>query len=77
MMMDRLEILEKKVHQAAEQLLKLRHEKNKMQSEIEFLEEENRKAKLLVHDSSKWQEQKKAAGNRLEKMLKKLNALDI
>ena len=75
--MDRLEILEKKVHQAAEQLLRLRHEKEKMQAEIQFLEEENRKAKDLLQDGAKWQEQKKAVSTRIEKILKKLNALGV
>ena len=75
--MDRLEILEKKVHQASEQILKLRQEKQKMQSEMEFLEEENRKSKELLQDSVKWQDQKKAVSTRIEKVLKKLNALGI
>jgi len=74
--MDRLDILEKKVHQAAEQLSKLRQEKQKMTVEIEFLEEENRKSKLLLQDNSKWQEQKKAVSTRIEKIIKKLNALE-
>jgi len=73
--MDRLDILEKKVHLAAEQLIKLRQEKQKLQAELEFLEEENRKAKLLLHDSGKWQEQKKAVSTRIEKILKRLNAV--
>lgn len=74
--MDRLEILEKKVHQAAEQLYRLRQEKQKLQSEIEYLEEENKKFKLLLQEKSKWQEQKKAVSTRIEKILKKLSALE-
>ncbi len=73
--MERLDILEKKVHQAAEQLSKLRQESIKMRSEIQFLEEENKKAKLLLQDGTKWQEQKKAVTTRIEKIIKKLSAL--
>jgi regulator of replication initiation timing len=72
---DRLDILEKKVHQAADQLSKLRHESQKMRAEIQFLEEENRKAKLLLEDGTKWQEQKKAVSTRIEKIIKRLSAL--
>jgi hypothetical protein len=75
--MDRLEVLEKKVQLAAELLLKLRQDKQKMQSEIDYLEEENRKARLLSQENSKWQENKKAIGSRIEKILKKLNALGV
>lgn len=75
--MDRLDILEKKVLQAAELLSKLKQDKEKMQSEIDYLEEENRKAKLLLQDGSKWQDQKKAVSTRIEKILKKLNTIGV
>jgi len=74
---DRLDILEKKVLQAAELLSKLKQDKEKMQSEIDYLEEENRKAKLLLQDGSKWQDQKKAVSTRIEKILKKLNTIGV
>jgi hypothetical protein len=74
--MNQLDILEKKVHQAVEQLHKLRQEKVKMQAELDFLEEENRKTKLLLHENSKWHEQKKAVSTRIEKILKRLGALE-
>jgi len=74
--MDRLEALEKKVKQAAEQLIALREDRQRLQAELSFLQEENKRTKNLVRENERWQE-KKTLTHRIERVLKKINALKI
>ena len=57
--MDRIEILEKKVRLAAEQLISLKEEKQKMLAEIKYLEDENKRAKELLRENDNFREEKK------------------
>jgi hypothetical protein len=75
--MDRLETLEKKVQQAAEQLTTLREERQKLLSEIQFLKEENSRTQQLIRKNDTWQDEKKSVSHRIEKILKKINSLKI
>ncbi len=75
--MDRLEALEKKVKQAAEQLIALREDRQRLQAELSFLQEENKRTKNLVRENERWQEEKKTLTHRIERVLKKINALKI
>ena len=75
--MNRLEILEKKVKQAAAQLAELKDEKTKLVSELEFLREENKAISGFSHENTKWKTEKKALASRIEKVLKKLNSLKV
>ncbi|HBU70261.1 MAG TPA: hypothetical protein DEE98_07775 [Elusimicrobia bacterium] len=75
--MNRLEILEKKVKQAAQQLADLRDDKAKLEAELEFLREENKAISGFGQESSKWKAEKKAVFHRIEKVLKKLNSIKV
>jgi len=75
--MDRFEVLEQKVRQAAEEITALREERQKLQAELRFLEEEHKRTKQLSHENEKWQEEKKTIVHRIEKVLKKISSLGI
>lgn len=73
--MDRFESLEKKVHQAVEQIAILRRERDQIKAESKLLEEENKRIQKLLNESEDWNEKKKVIIARMEKVLKKINAL--
>jgi FtsZ-binding cell division protein ZapB len=75
--MDRLENLERKIRKAAEQLVALRHENQRLNAELKFLQEENQRAKQLIRDNDVLREEKKTVSNRIEKLLKKIHAQKI
>lgn len=69
-------MLEKRVHQAAEQLAGLRQEKNKLLSELKFLEDESKKNHQVVQKYDVWKQEKKAIAVRVEKLLKRITVLE-
>ena len=73
--MDKIEILEKKIHQAAEQLLDLKEENKKLLSNMKFTETEYKRAGQLIRENDILQEQKKQTASKIEKILKKINSL--
>jgi FtsZ-binding cell division protein ZapB len=75
--MDRLDILEKKVHEAARQLTELRQERDRLQAELSFLEQEQTRTQDLIRENNTLREEKKQLASRIEKVLKKLNSLNI
>ncbi|MFC1501728.1 hypothetical protein ACFL58_04715 [Elusimicrobiota bacterium] len=75
--MNKVEILDKKVHEVAKELIFLKQERKKLLSDIKFMEEENKKSGDLIRENGSLRELKKTAGARIEKILKKLNALNV
>ena len=75
--MKQFEALEKKVFLAAQQLTKLRQEYNSLKSQFDLLEEENKHAKEILRQNGVLQDQKKAAYLHLEKLFKKIRAVNI
>ena len=75
--MERLELLEKKVLEAANQLTALKEERQKILAELAFLEEENKRTRDLIRENDALREEKRAVASRIEKVLKKLKSLNI
>ncbi|MBN1621322.1 MAG: cell division protein ZapB [Endomicrobiales bacterium] len=74
--MDRVKILEKKIHQVVERLGDSKQEQKKLSAEVKFLEEENKKIKNFMHENAKWKENKKALINRIEKLIKRIDSIE-
>ena len=75
--MDKIEILERKIRQAADQLLDLKEENKKLMSNMKFTEAEYKRAGQLIRENDILQEQKKQVAAKIEKILKKINALHV
>lgn len=75
--MNRLEILEHKVRQAAEQIAKLKADRHKIVAELKFLEEENKKTRHLIKENEALKEQKRSVAQRIERALKKIDTLGV
>lgn len=73
--MEKLDILENKVRKASEMLTALRNDNQKLQAELNFLHEENQRAKQLIRENETLREEKKTIASRIEKLLKKINSL--
>ena len=72
--MDKIEILERKIRLAAEQLLDLKEENKKLLSNMKYSEAEYKRAGQLIRENDILQEQKKQVASRIEKVLKKINS---
>lgn len=72
--MNKLEILEKKIRQAADQITVLKGERQKLQSELQFLETEGAHTRNLIRENNTLKEQKKTITHRIEKILKRINS---
>lgn len=70
--MERIEILTRKVHLAAEQLTRMKKEKDKLESELKYLQEENKRVQVLSRENEQFRERHAAIANRIEKLLKKM-----
>ena len=75
--MDKIEILERKIRLAADQLLDLKEENKKLLSNMKFTETEYKRAGQLIRENDILQEEKKQVASRIEKILKKINSLNI
>jgi hypothetical protein len=75
--MKQFEALENKVRLAAQQLTKMKNEYNRLKSQLDLVEEENKHAKEILRQNSVLQDQKKAAYSHLEKLFKKLKAINV
>lgn len=75
--MEHFETLEKKVKQAAEQLTVLREENARLKEKLKFTEEDSKDSKILVTDNRSLKDDKKAVSNRIERLLKKINLLNV
>ena len=74
--MDKIEILERKIRLAADQLLDLKEENKKLLSNMKFTETEYKRAGQLIRENDILQEEKKQVASRIEKILKKINSLN-
>jgi len=75
--MDKIDILENKIRQVAGQLLDLKEENKKLQSNMKFLESENKKSGELIKENGYLKEEKRQLATRVEKVLKKIGALKV
>jgi FtsZ-binding cell division protein ZapB len=75
--MDRIETLENKIRIVAGKLMEFRRENQRLQAEVTFLQEENQRAKQLIHENDVLRDEKKTISNRVEKLLKKINSLKV
>ncbi len=65
----------KKIIQIADKMKAVSGEKQKLEDEIRFLEEENKKTRHFMHQNEKIKEEKKQVVNRIEKLIKKLESV--
>ena len=73
--MDKIEILERKIRLAADQLLDLKEENKKLLSNMKFTETEYKRAGQLIRENDILREEKKQVATRIEKVLKKINSV--
>jgi cell shape-determining protein MreC len=73
--MDSIKTLERKVILVAERLTKATEENQKLQTELKYLEEENKRTKELISDNAKLSDERKTITNRIEKILKKFTSI--
>ena len=73
--MEAVEILEGKVEQAAKQLSALKKERRALDSELRFLEEENKRIKNTLRTVETWPNEKKLLVSKIEKIIKKIDTL--
>jgi ABC-type Zn uptake system ZnuABC Zn-binding protein ZnuA len=62
---------------AAEMINQLKKERAALLAEIDFLREENKNARALIAENERLSREKIWTQNRLEKILKKINSLNI
>ncbi len=62
---------------AAQTIERLQKERTALLKEIEFLKEENKNARALITENDRLLKEKIWTQNRLEKILKKINSLNI
>ncbi len=74
--MDKFDILDKKIRQAAEQIIALKQENKKLHANIKFMENEHKRASGLIRQNDTLQDERKLMIHRIEKVLKKLNAVN-
>lgn len=70
--MERIETLTKKVHLAAEQLVRMKKEHERLSAENKYLQEENKRALSLSRENEQLRSRQAAMAARLEKVLAKL-----
>lgn len=71
--MDKIELLEKKIRQAAEQLLALRDANKKLEAEFSFLQAEHKRIQHILGENEALKDERKTVSARIEKLLKKLS----
>jgi hypothetical protein len=72
--MNSIDILERKIRQAAEELVSLRQEREKLKAEVEFLLEENKRAQRAISENEALRGERKAVSVKIEKLIKRINA---
>lgn len=70
--MERIETLTKKVHLAAEQLVRMKKEQERLISENKYLQEEHKRVLSLSRENEQLRGRQAAMAARLEKVLAKL-----
>ncbi|OGS18136.1 MAG: hypothetical protein A2219_08060 [Elusimicrobia bacterium RIFOXYA2_FULL_50_26] len=71
--MNRIEILEKKIRQAAGELTAIKGERRQLKAELEFLEKENIRIKDILKENNALKDEKRTIAHRIEKIVKKIN----
>ncbi len=72
--MDKVDILERKIRQVAEQLISLRENNRKLEAELSFLQGEQKRAQHAINENENLKTERKTVTGRIEKLLKKLTA---
>lgn len=72
--MNTIDILEKKIRQAAAELASLRQERDKLKAEIEFLLEENKRAQRALTENESMKDERREFAGKIEKLIKRINA---
>ena len=76
--MSHIDVLDKKIRQAAEQLMALRKDNIKLAEKIRLLEDENKAVKeMFGSGGDAWKHEKKALVDKMEKIVKRLNTLKL
>jgi hypothetical protein len=75
--MEQFELLTRKVHQAAQQISRLKEKCRKLESQVSLSDHDNSRSRDFMEENSQLRENKKIVISRLEKMLKKLNLVKI
>lgn len=70
--MERIETLTKKVHLAAEQLVRMKKEQERLISENKYLQEEHKRVLSLSRENEQLRGRQAAVATRLEKVLAKM-----
>lgn len=76
--MSQIDVLDKKIRLAAEQLIVLRKDNIKLAEKIRLLEEENKAVKQMFgQGGDAWKHEKRALVEKIEKILKRMNSLKL
>jgi|GEM_PF-3719926 len=75
--MNKIDMLTSKVRLAVEKINQLKAEKEKLNSELRFQQEENERNRLSFVQSVSWKEEKRNLILKVEKVLKKIDALKL
>ena len=76
--MSHIDVLDKKIRQAAEQLMALRRDNIKLAEKIRLLEDENKAVKeMFGQGGDAWKHEKRALTDKIDKIVKRLNTLKL
>jgi len=72
-----LEALEERVTSAAKKIKKLEHERDRLLSELAFLDEENKRARIALHENEKLKEDRLKIRERLSRLYQKVEKIKL
>ena len=75
--MNKINVLETKIKLAVEKISQLKAEKEKLNAELRFQQEESEKNRLVFAQSATWKDEKKGVILKIEKVLRKIEALKL
>ena len=75
--MNKINVLETKIKLAVEKISQLKAEKEKLNAELRFQQEESEKNGLVFAQSATWKDEKKGVILKIEKVLRKIEALKL
>ncbi len=69
-----IDLLEKKVRQAAQEIVSLRQERDKLKAELEFLRAEQKRIQHVITENESLRDERRSVSVRIEKILRKIGA---
>ena len=69
-----IDLLEKKIRQAAHELTSVRQERDKYKAELEFLRAEQKRVQHIITENESLRGERRTVSVRIEKLLKRIGA---